>query len=98
MQKKSNAWADHMHLCASIPPRLGISEFMGYLKGKPALMIFGGHPDYAGEWSRKSWARGRYASTVGNIDEERMKKYIQEAPSRWLQRGRKEKAASYRGR
>jgi len=31
---------DHVHLCLSIPPKLSIAEFMGYLKGKSALMIF----------------------------------------------------------
>ncbi|WP_414151846.1 transposase [Acetobacterium carbinolicum] len=31
---------DHMHLCLSIPPKLCVSEFMGYLKRKSALMIF----------------------------------------------------------
>ena len=30
---------DHVHLCLSIPPKISISEFMGYLKGKSALMI-----------------------------------------------------------
>ena len=37
--------ADHVHLCLSIPPKLAISEFMGYLKGKSALMIFDKHPE-----------------------------------------------------
>ena len=32
--------ADHVHLCLSIPPKLAISEFMGYLKGKSAIMIY----------------------------------------------------------
>ena len=30
--------ADHVHLCGSIPPKLSVAEFMGYLKGKSALM------------------------------------------------------------
>ena len=25
---------DHVHLCFSIPPKMSISNFMGYLKGK----------------------------------------------------------------
>jgi putative transposase len=31
---------DHIHLLVSIPPKLSVSSFMGYLKGKSALMIF----------------------------------------------------------
>ena len=30
--------ADHVHLCVSIPPKLSVSDFVGYLKGKSALM------------------------------------------------------------
>ena len=30
---------DHVHLLVSIPPKLSVSSFMGYLKGKSALMI-----------------------------------------------------------
>ena len=37
--------ADHVHLCVSIPPKLSISDFVGYLKGKSALMIFDKHPE-----------------------------------------------------
>ena len=31
---------DHVHLLLSIPPKMSVSSFMGYLKGKSALMIF----------------------------------------------------------
>ena len=70
--------ADHVHLCLSIPPKLCVSEFMGYLKGKSALMIFDKHPEQGSKWNRSFWARGYYVSTVGNITEEAMKRYIQE--------------------
>ena len=32
---------DHVHLLLSIPPKTSIASFMGYLKGKSALMMFG---------------------------------------------------------
>jgi putative transposase len=70
--------SDHVHLCVSIPPKLSISDFMGYLKGKSALMIFGKHPDLGNKWNREFWARGYYVVTVGNISEEAIKKYISE--------------------
>jgi putative transposase len=70
--------SDHVHLCVSIPPKLSISDFVGYLKGKSALMIFDKHPDLGNKWNREFWARGYYVVTVGNISEEAIKKYISE--------------------
>lgn len=31
---------DHVHLCVCIPPKLSVSNFMGYLKGKSALTLW----------------------------------------------------------
>ena len=69
---------DHVHLCLSIPPKLSVSDFMGYLKGKSALMIFDKHPEMGTKWDRSFWARGYYVSTVGDIDEEAVGKYIRQ--------------------
>ena len=68
--------ADHVHLCVSIPPKLSVSDFVGYLKGKSALMIFDKHPEMENKWDRSFWARGYYVSTIGNVDEETVKEYI----------------------
>ena len=68
--------ADHVHLCVSIPPKLSVSDFVGHLKGKSALMIFDKHPEMGNKWDRSFWARGYYVSTVGNVDEETVKEYI----------------------
>ena len=70
--------ADHVHLCLNIPPKLSISEFMGYLKGKSALMIFDKHPQMGTKWDRPFWARGYYVTTVGEVNQEFIKKYIVE--------------------
>ena len=43
---------DHVHLCLSIPPKMSISEFMGYLKGKSALMIYDRHPELGNKWEQ----------------------------------------------
>jgi putative transposase len=68
--------SDHVHLCLSIPPKLSISDFMGYLKGKSAFMIFDRHPEMGSKFNRHFWARGYYVSTIGNINEESIKTYI----------------------
>ena len=69
---------DHVHMLVSIPPKLGVSQFMGYLKGKSALMIFDRHANLKYKFgNRHFWAEGYYVSTVG-LNEATIKKYIQE--------------------
>lgn len=67
--------SDHIHLCLRIPPKVSISEFMGYLKGKSALQIFDSHPELRERNNRHFWANGYYVDTVGK-DEEVILEYI----------------------
>lgn len=69
---------DHVHLNVQIPPKLSISQFMGYLKGKSALMIYDKHPEVRSKWDKSFWAKGYYVATVGTITETVVKKYIKE--------------------
>ena len=52
---------DHVHLLLAIPPKIAVSSFMGYLKGKSSLMIFQkyGNMKYAYR-NREFWCRGYY--------------------------------------
>jgi putative transposase len=69
---------DHVHLLVSIPPKLSIAAFMGYLKGKSALMMFDRHTNLKYKYgNRHFWAEGYYVSTVG-LNEATIKKYIQD--------------------
>ena len=68
---------DHIHLVASIPPKLSISDYIGILKGKTAIKIF---KSFRGlklrpYWGNHFWARGYFVSTIG-IDEEKIKRYV----------------------
>ena len=81
---------DHIHLCVSIPPKLSISDFVGYLKGKSALMIFDKHPEMGNKWDRSFWARGYYVSTVGNVNEETVKEYIRRQTEESMNEDRKQ--------
>ena len=57
---------DHVHLLLSIPPKTSISSFMGYLKGKSALMMFDRHANLKYKFgNRHFWAEGYYVTTVG---------------------------------
>lgn len=69
---------DHVHLLVSIPPRISVSSFMGYLKGKSAFMMFDKHANLKYKFgNRHFWAEGYYMSTVG-LNEQTIRKYIQD--------------------
>ena len=69
---------DHVHILVSIPPKLSVAEFMGYLKGKSALIMFDKHANLKYKFgNRHFWSEGYYVSTVGLI-EATIKKYIQD--------------------
>ena len=71
---EASACKDHIHMLVSIPPKLSVSSFMGYLKGKSSLMIFDRHANLKYKYgNRHFWCRGYYVDTVG-----RNKKVIEE--------------------
>ena len=69
--------ADHVHLVCSIPPKLAVSRFMGFLKGKLAIKIFKGYPRLKQKpyWGNHFWARGYFVNTVG-MDEGLIRRYV----------------------
>ena len=69
---------DHVHMSVAIPPKLSISDFMGYLKGKSTLMIYDRHPELQSKWDKSFWARGYYVEAIENITDEAVQKYIRE--------------------
>ena len=70
--------ADHIHMLVEIPPKMSVSGFMGYLKGKSTLMLYDRHPELQSKWDKAFWARGYYVETIGNITDEAVQKYIKE--------------------
>ena len=63
----AEACPNHIHLYVSIPPKLSVSSFMGYLKGKSTLLIFERHANLKYKYgNRVFWCRGYYVTTVGN--------------------------------
>ena len=68
----------HEHLLLSIPPKISVSSFMGYLKGKSAMMIFDKYANLKYKFGNRHFgAEGYYVSKVG-LNEATIKKYIQE--------------------
>lgn len=75
---EANACIDDIHMLVKIPPKISVSQFMGYLKGKSCLIIFENHANLKYKCGRRSfWARGYYVSTVG-LNKNTIKKYIRE--------------------
>ena len=67
---------DHVHMCLGIPPKVAVSNVVGYMKGKSAITIarkfMGRARNFTGE---VFWARGYFVSTVG-LDENMVRAYI----------------------
>ena len=75
---EANACVDHIHMLVKIPPKISVSSFMGYLKGKSSLMIFEEHANLKYNYgNRHFWSEDYYVSTVG-LNKATIKKYIQE--------------------
>ena len=75
---EANACRDHIHMLVSIPPKLSVSAFMGYLKEKSSLMIFDRHAHLKYRYgNRKFWCRGYYVDTVGRNRKKR-EQYIRD--------------------
>lgn len=67
---EANACPDHIHMLVSIPPKLSVSQFVGYLKGKSSLMIFDKHANLKYKYgNRQFWCKGYYVDTVGRNKE-----------------------------
>ena len=79
---EAQACPDHIHMLVSIPPSLSVAQFVGYLKGKSALMIFDRHANLKYKYgNRHFWCRGYYVDTVGRnakVIEEYIKNQLQE--------------------
>lgn len=74
---EAHACVDHIHMYVSIPPKLSVSSFVGFLKGKSALILFERHASLKYKYGQRHfWCRGFYVDTVGR-NEKAIKEYIQ---------------------
>ena len=73
---EAEACPDHIHMLVEIPPKMSVSEFIGYLKGKSTLMIFERHANLKYQYgNRHFWCRGYYVDTVGK-NAKKIQEYI----------------------
>ena len=67
---------DHIHMLLAIPPKISVSGFMGFLKGKSSLMIYQKWGSMKFKYrNRQFWCRGYYVDTVGK-NAKAIKEYI----------------------
>ena len=63
---EAHACVDHIHKLVEIPPKMSVSSFVGFLKGKSSLMIFEKFANLKYKYgNRHFWCRGFYVDTVG---------------------------------
>lgn len=63
---KGEVCPDHVHMLVEIPPKMSVSGFMGYLKGKSSTMLYEKFGELKYKYrSREFWCRGYYVDTVG---------------------------------
>ena len=64
-------------MLVSIPPQVGISKLMQYLKGKTAHKIMMEFAHIKKQyWGQHMWGRGYFCCSTGNVTEELVAEYI----------------------
>ena len=67
---------NHIHMLVEIPPKISVSSFMGYLKGKSSLMLYEKFPKLKYKYrNREFWCCGYYVDTAGK-NAHKIKEYI----------------------
>lgn len=67
---------DHVHMLVEIPPKIAVSSFVGFLKGKSSLLIYQKWANMKFKYrNREFWCRGYYVDTVGK-NTAKIKEYI----------------------
>ena len=81
---KGHVAADHVHLLASAPPQISVSNLVQSLKGKSSRIMQQDYPSLRKKyWGCHLWARGFFCATVGMVTDKMVKAYIdqQELPA-----------------
>jgi putative transposase len=69
---------DHVHMLVSVPPQLAPAKLVQYMKGKSSRMLQDEFPQLKKRyWGQHLWARGYLCASVGAVDEDTIKRYIE---------------------
>lgn len=73
---------DHIHMLLSVPPNLAPAKVVQYIKGRSSRLLQAEFPELGKRyWGQHLWARGYFCATVGAVDEDTIKHYIE--TQRW---------------
>ena len=73
---EAEIYPDHVHMLVEIPPKMSVSSFVGYLKGKSSLMIYERWGNLKFKYrNREFWCKGYYVNTTGK-NSSRIAEYI----------------------
>ncbi len=73
---------DHIHVLVSAPSNVSPVELVQYLKGRSSGRLQEEFPELRKRyWGQHLWARGYFCATVGAVDENTIKQYIEK--QRW---------------
>lgn len=68
--------SDHIHMLVEIPPKMSVSSFVGFLKGKSSIILHQRHGNWKYKYGNRSfWCRGYYVDTAGK-NAKRIAEYI----------------------
>ena len=68
---------DHVHMLVEIPPKMSVSSFVGFLKGKSSLMVYERWSNIKYKYrNREFWCKGYYVDTAGK-NARKIAEYIQ---------------------
>ena len=69
---------DHVHMLVSVPPQLAAAKLVQYLKGRSSRMLQDEFPQLKKRyWGQHLWARGYFCASVGAVDEDTIRRYIE---------------------
>ncbi len=73
---------DHIHMLLSVPPNLAPAKLVQFIKGRSSRRLQAEFPELGKRyWGQHLWARGYFCATVGAVDEETIKRYMES--QRW---------------
>ena len=69
---------DHIHMLLTAPPQLSPANLVQYIKGRSSRRLQAEFPELRKRyWGQQLWARGYFCATVGAVDEETIRRYIE---------------------
>lgn len=76
---KGHVSKDHVHIFASVPPHISVSQLMHAIKGKTSRKLMMEYKRLSKVfWGRHMWACGYFVASSGNVTDEVIMKYIEE--------------------